>query len=197
MSIAISHIPIEFKPEWFQSGYFVYILTIKHKGKKTYYIGQTGDRYHTSSRSPYYRLWGHLNPYNINTGSDSQLFKGLLKIIGNRKKEQSNRIKVEQAMASGDIELKADYFKIKEMPNNITRDEHIEYRKLVEDIETSIIQSIPKEFLINKKHLKTHSKVVTNDKAKGFAEKIMKNLSINKQRKVVPKENIRITRQKK
>ena len=173
MNNNIVHIPIEFNAEWFQSGYFVYVISVKHDSKGTYYyIGQTGDRFHQSARSPFYRLWGHYNPYNQNSGTDAQLFKSILKLLP-KNDEVSNRIKVERAVNSKEIEIKADYFKIKDIADNVGKEEHKQNRLLTEDIETILIQKFNENAnILNHKKEIGSSKIPTNVEAIKIAEEI-------------------------
>ena len=140
MSDKIKHVEIVFNAEWFQSGYFVYVLTIKHQTKGVfYYIGQTGDRNHEAARSPFYRLMGHYSPY---AGTDAQLVKGLRKhelVI--EAEGKSNRVCLEEAFCNKTIEVKANYFNVLEFDNI----DHIDKRKLVENVEQLVIANFAKE----------------------------------------------------
>lgn len=129
---------IEFNSEWFQSGYFVYVLVIEHKDNPTfYYIGQTGDRNHHSARSPFYRLMGHFNPYNLKTGTDAQLVKGLIKHkLIEVSEGESVRVAIERAISSNEIKITAHYFKIFDFDS----EDHKKRRNHTEDIETCLIQ---------------------------------------------------------
>ena len=110
----IEQIVINFNPEWYQSAYYVHVLTIVHKTKGAYYyVGQTGDRKHVSARSPFYRLMGHFNTYNFSKSTDAQLVKGLF--ANNLIKEdegQSKRVCVEEAIVNKTITIQAKYFKL-------------------------------------------------------------------------------------
>lgn len=174
MSEALQHIHIQYTPEWFDSGYYVYVITVEQEGTQRYYIGQTGDRNHLSSRSPFYRLWGHFNPYR---STDSQLFEYLYESLPTVTHESSRRVRVERALASGQIKVKADYFKIFDLPESLDKAVHKSMRKQVEDIELLIIQAVPKDQLINK-NLKIGI-AVDNDKAREFAHKILNHLNIS------------------
>lgn len=50
---------MELNPDWFKSGYYVYVVTIHYKRKKYFYVGMTGDRHHITARSSFYRMNGH------------------------------------------------------------------------------------------------------------------------------------------
>ena len=113
MKKKLLHIPIVFNSDWFQSGYFVYVLTISHESKGTYYyVGQTGDRNHNSSRSPFYRLTAHFRPYK---STDNQLVVGLVtNNLITPAIEKSIRVCIEESFVSKVLEVKSDYFKIDE-----------------------------------------------------------------------------------
>lgn len=133
------HLEINYKPEWFQSGYYVYILTIKHKTRgKYFYIGQTGDRNHSAARSPFYRLMGHFNTYNFkNKGTDAQLIKGLVNyLLITTNNGKSVRQNVEDSLANGLISITANYFKIADF----TGDSHNKNRMRTEEIEISLLK---------------------------------------------------------
>jgi len=130
---------IKYNPEWFQSGYYVYILTVTHKIKGVYYyIGQTGGRARDSARSPFYRQMGHFNTYSYKgKGTDAQLIKGLVenKLIPDDP-TKSIRIRVEKAFVSGEVSVTAKYYKVSELNNK----EHSEKRLETEMIELSLIK---------------------------------------------------------
>lgn len=140
MSKEIKHTEIVFDAEWFQSGYFVYVLTIKHQTEGMfYYIGQTGDRNHEAARSPFYRLMGHYSPYR---GTDAQLVNGIfenklvIEVEG-----KSKRVCLEEAFCNKTIEVKANYFNVLKFDNS----DHIDKRKLVENVEQLVIANFAKE----------------------------------------------------
>jgi hypothetical protein len=171
----LKHIPIVFNSEWYQSGYFVYVITIHHKTEGTYYyVGQTGDRNHNSARSPFYRLMAHFRPYK---STDNQLVTGLVAnslIIPTE--EKSIRVCIEDAIFNQEIEIKADYFKIEEFDNV----EHKTKTKFVEEIEQEVINF----FIFKKKKLFNDSnkigsrKIVSNEEAKSKALEIIGTLEI-------------------
>ncbi|MDD3877840.1 MAG: hypothetical protein PHT69_14560 [Bacteroidales bacterium] len=140
MSVKLENMVINFNSEWFQSGYYVYVLTIVHIAKGTYYyVGQTGDRNHTSARSPFYRLMGHFNTYNLRSGTDAQLVSGLIKndLIEKPSENKKARKCVEEAIVNKTIIITANYFSISDF-NSI---EHSSKRKTVEEIELSLINN--------------------------------------------------------
>lgn len=130
-------INFEFSSEWFKSAYYVYVLMVQHKTKGFFfYIGQTGDKKYTSARSPFYRLWGHFNPYNSKSGTDNQIIKGLLKyglII--KEDKQSLRYVIDKAFENNDISFSAKYFKIFDFDNKGHKSKRLE----VEMIEKHLI----------------------------------------------------------
>ena len=130
----LKHIPILFTHDWFESGYFVYVITIVHKSKgEYYYVGQTGDRNHNAARSPFYRLMGHFRPYK---STDNQLMVGLVSNgLINLIEGKSTRICIEEAIFTKVIEVKSDYFKI----NEFDTIDHKVKTQYVEAIESEII----------------------------------------------------------
>lgn len=71
---------IELKPEWFKSGYYVYIVVIEYEQQKYFYIGMTGDRKYQTARSPFYRMGGHFN--QLESSTQNQIVKGIRKKLG-------------------------------------------------------------------------------------------------------------------
>jgi len=179
MSENINEMEISFNSEWFQSGYYVYVISITHRTKgKFYYIGQTGDRKHVSARSPFYRLMGHYNPYNLNNNTDSQLIKGLINnnLIELPSKNKSTRICVEEATQNKSILINTNYFKISDFDEN----DHSAKRKNVEEIESALIKifSDKKLSLFNDPTKIGSQKIVSNTesikKAKEIYDKTMR-----------------------
>lgn len=169
-------IEIEYRPEWFAGGYYVYVITVIHrKNRQFHYIGQTGDRKHTSARAPFYRMMGHFNTYNLkNVANDSQLIGGLIReqLVDAPTKDRNARVCVEEAICNGTIEIKARFFKLADFDRN----EHDDRRRLTEDTEKHLIALFELEGLVvlNKnKGLSRKQKVdvVAMDKARElFAE---------------------------
>lgn len=171
---------ISFNPEWFNSGYFVYVIIINHTDKGTYYyVGQTGDRKHQSARSPFYRMMGHYNTYNLGSGTDSQLIKGLInqKLI-TPTKEKSTRICVEEAIIDGRLQIKSQFFKLDEFNSADTFEIHREKRIFSEQVEQSIINHFIK---VKRKLFNDENKIGTtnikNSAAIKKANEIIKNLN--------------------
>lgn len=165
----LEHVQLKFNSTWFQTGYYFYLLTLyKLNLPVFYYAGQTGDRKHTTARSPFYRLTSHLKPYN---GTDSQLAnaifkKGLLQELG----YENNGYGLEQAFYKKELEVKADYFKLLDF-NGL---DHEQKRKFSEDVEQLIIRQIPEDKLINK----ITKKKIENTEAEKLATQILKKLKI-------------------
>jgi len=135
----IKELEINFDSEWFQSGYYVYVISITHVSKGNYYyVGQTGDRKHVSARSPFYRLMGHFNPYNLKNGTDSQLIKGLINnnLIELPSDNKSTRICIEEAIQNKSIIINPTYFKI----SDFDKADHSSKRENVEEIESALIK---------------------------------------------------------
>lgn len=162
---------IEFDSEWFESGYYVYVLKIVKKKNNFYYIGQTGDRKHVSARSPFYRLMGHFNPYNT---PDSQLVKGLFNSnLLKKKNGESKRVCIEKAISCGKIKITAYFFKTDDF-DNIS---HNVRRAKTETIETILIHHCRKngKKLFNEVNHDT-SKAIKDNNAEKIAKKIYKNI---------------------
>lgn len=70
---------MELNPDWFQSGYYVYVVTIQYKRKNYFYIGMTGDRHHLTARSPFYRMNGH---FIRGKSTQNQIVKGIEDKLG-------------------------------------------------------------------------------------------------------------------
>lgn len=169
---------INFKKEWFESGYYVYVIEIKYNKKFFYYVGQTGDRKHKAARSPFYRLMAHYNPYN-RKGTDSQLVNGLLRenIIVKTKKG-SVRCKVEDEILNGNLIIKTKFIKIFDFDTSDTKERHKEKRIFVENIEQALINNFleSKKRLINDEN-KIGSKTDLDEKAMKRANQIFKKYS--------------------
>lgn len=164
---------ISFNADWFKSGYYIYILTIEHKEKGIfYYVGQTGDRKHVAARSPFYRLMGHFNTYNIKSGTDNQLVKGLIdnNLIDERTADKNTRICVEEAIQSGTVTIKAHYYAISDFDSA----NHKAKRIFVEEVELALITNFKKvgAKLFNNEAKIGDNKEVTNKEAIALAAKI-------------------------
>jgi hypothetical protein len=180
MSKNIKQLEINFNSEWFQSGYYVYVISITHNTKGIfYYIGQTGDRNNKSARSPFYRLMGHFNTYGVeNPGTDAQLVKGLLNnnLIETPSESKKARICIEEAIHNKSIVINAYYLKITDFDNI----DHHSKRQNVEEIELALINKFcdNKLRIFNDMSKIGTQKQVNNDEsnklAKAFFDKIMR-----------------------
>lgn len=165
----LEHVQIKFNTSWFQTAYYVYVITVIKANKPVfYYVGQTGDRKHITARSPFYRLTSHFRPYN---GTDSQLaneiFKsGLLQELN----YENNGYGLEQAFHKKELEIKADYFKLLDFDGN----NHSINRQFSEEVEQLIIRQIPEDKLVNK----ITKKKIENSEAEIMAKQIIKKLKI-------------------
>lgn len=169
----IKQMEISFNSEWFKSGYYVYVITIVHKTKGNYYyIGQTGDRKHTAARSPFYRLMGHFNPYNIKKGTDMQLVAGLIKygLIEKPCELKNARICIEEAIESESIKIKADYYTISDFDST----NHKVKRIFAEEVELALINNFRNADLklFNDFNKIGDRKVIKNQDAINIAERI-------------------------
>lgn len=177
----IKQMEISFNSEWFKSGYYVYVLTVEHKTKGIfYYIGQTGDRKHVAARSPFYRLMGHFNPYNIKKGTDVQLVNGLInhKLIDEPSIDKNARICIEEAIESKLIKIKANYYSISDFDST----NHKTKRVFVEEVELALINNFRKAGakLFNNEDKIGDNKDITNKEAIDLAAKILKKCQLSK-----------------
>ncbi len=140
---------INFNNSWFKSRYYVYVITVIHSPKTFYYIGQTGDRKYTAARSPFYRLWGHFNPYNSKSGTDSQLIKSLFKkgILEDLEGISKRQI-IDKALFEKKISIATSFYPIEEFINDEAI-EHKRKRKVAETVETALINMFEAEILFN------------------------------------------------
>lgn len=138
-----------FDASWFKSQYYVYVITVVHDHKTFYYIGQTGDRKYTAARSPFYRLWGHFNPYNSKSGTDSQLIKGLFKKgILEDKEGVSKRQVIDNALFEKKISIATSFYPVEEFIIDEAL-EHKRKRKVAEAVETALINLFEANILFN------------------------------------------------
>ena len=178
MSNNIKEMEIRFNSEWFKSGYYVYVISITHKSQGIfYYIGQTGDRYNISARSPFYRLMGHYNTNGIsNYGTDAQLVKGLVSngLIETPSENKKTRICVEEAIENKTITINADFFNVSDF--NIS--DHEAKRKNVEEIESALIKKFDNNSRLFNNSTKIGAQKIVSDpvsieQAKKIFNKIM------------------------
>lgn len=132
---------IELKPEWFKSGYYVYIVAIEYQAYKYFYVGMTGDRKYATARSPFYRMGGHFT--QLESSTQNQIIKGLRKRLNVRD--------IDAAL----LEIKFTYYcyLIDEFDKE-KLDLHKDKRNKAEKIESYLIQKLrnrfSKEFVFNK-----------------------------------------------
>jgi hypothetical protein len=119
---------MKLQPEWFQNGYYVYVVVLTYKRKNYFYIGMTGDRKHTVARSPFYRMGGH---FMLGTSTQNQIIKGIENKLGIVVKDDSD------ILCKMNITYYAwlinPYFK------NISKEEHHRKRDIGEKIESALI----------------------------------------------------------
>ncbi|MDO9187595.1 MAG: hypothetical protein Q7W13_16410 [Bacteroidia bacterium] len=172
---------INYNSEWFESGYYVYVLIIEHHKKgRYYYVGMTGDRNHISARSPFYRMMGHFNTYNLNNSShDSQLVAGLRdkKLIDIPQGKENIRVCVERAITNKIIEVRAKFNKIRDFdPEN-----HKVNRIYLESVELNLIKIFEdNELEIFNKDTEITDYQKNNKEALIKAKEIFNNLNIKK-----------------
>ncbi len=132
------------EPEWFKMGYYVYVVLIRFKGRKYYYIGMTGDRKHITARSPFYRMGGH---FMLGKSTQNQIIKGIESKLKFNVKEDSNIL----------CEMNFTYYAwlIKDFMKNISKEDHGNNRTIAEKIESGLIEkckvSFGEDYVFNNK----------------------------------------------
>jgi hypothetical protein len=135
-NIALSSpVVMKLQPEWFQNGYYVYVVVINHREKRYYYIGMTGDRKHLVARSPFYRMSGH---FMLSKSTQNQIIKGIKNILG-------IDIKVNTDML---CEMNIAYYAwlIKPFIKQPSESDHHTNREIGEKIESALIKKCQKVF---------------------------------------------------
>lgn len=168
---------LNYDSEWFTSRYYVYIIKIVVSNDTYYYIGQTGDRHFIAARSPFYRLWGHFNPYNLKKGTDSQLMSNLFKRNVFRKKDgDSNRLTIDRALAKRDAVITAQFYPIYDFEDDFTqlsKKNHKNKRVFVEQIEKGVIEGLDATFLFNDLTKKGFNEIIVSDEARHISKTIL------------------------
>lgn len=171
---------LNYDSEWFTSRYYVYIIKIAVSSDTYYYVGQTGDRHFVAARSPFYRLWGHFNPYNLKKGTDSQLMSNLFKRKIFKKQEgHSNRLTIDRALAKRDAVITTQFYPIYNFENDnsdAAKERHQKKRLFVEQIEKGVIEGLDATFLFNDLTKKGFAKLKVSDEASRIANQIIKDL---------------------
>lgn len=72
-------IVIPLKGQWFENGYYVYVVVTDFQNEKYFYVGMTGDRKHIMARSPFYRMSGH---FQLRNSTQNQIIKGIERVLG-------------------------------------------------------------------------------------------------------------------
>ena len=168
---------LNYNSEWFTSRYYVYIIKIEVSKAVYHYVGQTGDRHFIAARSPFYRLWGHFNPYNLSKGTDSQLMKNLFqRKIFQKKDGHSNRLTIDRALAKKDAVIKAQFYPIFDFEDDNKKTNimsHKDKRVFVEQIEKGVIEGLDPRFLFNDLTKKGFAKIKVSKEARDISNKIV------------------------
>jgi hypothetical protein len=168
---------LNYNSEWFTSRYYVYIIKIEVSKDVYYYVGQTGDRHFVAARSPFYRLWGHFNPYNLKKGTDSQLMRNLFqRKIFQKIDGHSNRLTIDRALAKKDAIIKAQFYPIFDFEDDNTQTitmSHKDKRVFVEQIEKGVIESLDPRFLFNDLTKKGFAKIKVSNGVRDISNKIV------------------------
>lgn len=92
--------------EHFKTTYLLYVLRLRNKETDQYYIGQTGDNNHLTSRSAFRRLAGHFEDSNTSTQNKlyRHIVKELLEPYGIGKEiNREVKAKVEEVMVASEV----------------------------------------------------------------------------------------------
>lgn len=128
-------VTIKLEPEWFKSGYYVYVVVIKYEENNYYYIGMTGDRNHIVARSPFYRMSGH---FMLGQSTQNQIIKGIERKLEINVKEDSDLL----------CQMNIVYYAwlINPYEKDISEKEHHSKRNIGEKIESALIAKCIDEF---------------------------------------------------
>lgn len=129
-------ITIKIEPQWFEMGYYVYIVNIKHKGRSYNYIGATGSKRCEIARSPFYRMSGHFSMRD--DSQENQVKKYLM-----------SELKIENDFDFQKELLKMDIRYYMYKIDDFDKKDHVAKREKAEKIESWII----KEFREKKLHV--------------------------------------------
>ena len=126
---------MELQPGWFQMGYYVYVVLIRYKGKRYYYIGMTGDRNHLTARSPFYRMSGH---FIIGNSTQNQTIRGIEAKIGIKVKDNYQAL----------CDMKFTYYSwmVRPFQQGVDKEIHQSNRVFTEKIESGLIKKCLHEF---------------------------------------------------
>lgn len=173
MSVVVQNkMHIRFDANWFKANYYVYVIVVKHNNQSYYYVGQTGDRKYTAARSPFYRLWGHYNPYNSKKGTDSQLIKNLFsKGILKDKNGCSRRQIIDEAIYHKIISIDTHFYPIAVLETTAKND-HLQKRIQTESVEAALINLFDKEYLFNNLEKIGHASMEITTEASEIAQSI-------------------------
>lgn len=135
-------IEIVLRREWFEMGYYVYVVVIRDKDKRYFYVGMTGDRNYTTARSPFYRMSGHFAQSSTSTQNQIlESLKVIFPIDG-----------VDFALQNVDIVYYAYQMAVWNKHDSKLR--HNQKRRFSEKIESCLINLLKKEFpnrVVNKR----------------------------------------------
>lgn len=120
--------------EWFKMGFYVYVVVLVYRGAKYFYVGMTGDKAHSTARSPFYRMAGHFTLTERST--QNQIIRGIKKLV-------DAESEISEVLQEMDITYYAW------LTNDYVRDDAHEYRlrrRCAERIESSLIEKMWREY---------------------------------------------------
>jgi hypothetical protein len=131
---------------FFQSGYAVYVVEIKHlsTGAQYFYIGQTGDANHHTARSPFYRMSGH---FEYGQSTQNQIFKALCKVLsvdekadGEVKREAVEKLLIQSSVTYHVFRLFDFSYEYEDY------DQHHRYRHSTLVVETALLHRFKRKY---------------------------------------------------
>ena len=171
--------------EQLKSMYSVYVIVLKYKNKKYFYIGQTGCKSHKIARPPFLRLAGHLGKQE--SSMQNQIYKGIMEKVLKIEYDEDTYRKVESCLSK--MHLTMYTFPIEDFKYDIDDDKHKENRQKMEEIEKILIIEFKKEYdeanILNIKSgkIKDNSKI---DKINKAVEDIKRYIFAKEPKKTAP-----------
>lgn len=170
----------EIKGDNLKSSYSIYIIEFINKNISYFYIGQTGDNYVHSARSPFGRLAGHLS--TITSSTQNQIYKFAVK-----KAISVDRLKSKESFSKHEKKIIEEYliksvikfysYPLIEFNFNDTEITHKEKHRKIVETEKHIIHLFEqknKELINNKKSTRNKFHIYFPE----FIELIIKNFDL-------------------
>lgn len=140
----------------FKRWYLIYIIELQAQGHRYFYIGQTGDNYHLTTRPAFRRLSGHFQ--DISSSTQNQLYRFIVKNLVSpkglaKKLTEDIRMKAEDILETSRIIMHV-YPLIDFNPGEIDIFQHRENNKLVKEFEKHVVrlfrEHMTNDYIINK-----------------------------------------------